>query len=429
MDSNMAALLPILEAIIKTGESGAVAGTAGGSITNLKIQIFAFLALVVKTHQVRALQPVLGKLVTLIVSSIGDRSPKIGAAALGAATELARLLRPSTPQSPTAVNTTGPFIKQIYAATTKCLEKSNADQEIREKGLVCLGNILATAASDLGPDVQTGLQILKDRLRNENTRLIALMTICKIAESPTSAGSNDVFGPFMQEIAFEVGDYLRKSNKPVQAASFVCLEAILRREGANLPLDGCNALVTNLQSSLANPDMHLSRALNCLSALLVAHTDLLATIRQEIMPILLQLICTPSQIYSTASESLLNFFVSYADAGADAHVLVKEIIEVVGKSAGGVQVLYSASKCIGAVQHRVAQTDLKKAADIVTVVGKQLLVSHCVSVLMANPKLTPSNSRLRMQILVQHASDCLPWARSVEASKRNCVNDSRIEFY
>lgn len=377
MESNIAALLPILEAIIKSGEGGAAAGTAGGSITNLKIQVFAFLALLFKTHQLRALQPTLSKLVPLIVSSIADRSPKIGAAALGAAIELMRPLRPSTPQSPAAVSSTGPFVKQIYDATAKCLEKSNADHEIREKGIYCLGDILASAAGDLGADAQVSLNILKERLRNENTRLITLMTICRIADSAATSGSNDIFASFLQDTAFEVGDYLRKSNKPVQAASFVCLEAILKREGQNLPLDGCQALIKNLQTSIANPDIHLSRSLNCLSAILQAHPETPSTVQEEILPTLLQLIASPSQITATASESLLKFFFALVSAGSDAGALVTQLREVAASSHGNIQVIVNVSRCIGSIQHGAAQKDPGQAATIVDMVAKQVTVSSC----------------------------------------------------
>lgn len=374
MESNLTTLIPVLEAVMKSGESGAAAGTAGGSLTSLKIQVFAFLALLFKTHQLRALQPSLAKLVPLIVSSIADRSPKIGAAALGASIELMRLLRPATPQSPAAVSSTGPLVKQIYDATTKCLENSNADQEIREKGIICLGDILASAAGDLGSDVQTGLQILKDRLRNENTRLITLITICRIAESAASTVSDDPFAPFMQETAFEVGDYLRKSNKPVQAASFVCLEAILKREGNALPLKGCQALIKNLQSSIANPDIHLSRSLNCLSIILSAHRDTLSTVEEEVLPTLLQLISAPSQITTTASESLLKFFFALVNAGADAQTLVSQLWEVAAKSSGQIQIIVNVSRCIGSVQQAATQRDASQAARIVDLITKHVSV-------------------------------------------------------
>lgn len=376
MEANIASLVPVLEGILKTGESGAVTGTAGGSITNLKIQVFAFLALIFKVHQLRPLHPVLGRLVPLIVLSVADRSPKIGAAALSAATELVRLLRPSTPQSPTATSGTGSYIKQIYEATVRCLQNANADQEIREKGIVCLGDILASASGDLGTDIQNGLQILKDRLRNENTRLISLITISRVAESAPTEGTNDVLSSFMQETAFEVGDYLRKSNKPVQAASFVCLEAILKREGRSIPLEGSQALVKNLQSSIANPDIHLSRALNCLSAILAAHTETLPAIQEEVLPTLMQLLSTPSQITTTASDSLLRFFSAYVMAGADAQALVKELGDIAVKAGDQLQIIVNVSRCIGSAQHCVAQSDPSKAASIVDMIAQQVQVSE-----------------------------------------------------
>lgn len=368
LESNLSSLVPTIESVLKSSDAGGIGSGASGSSTNLKIQIFTFLALVFRTHPVRALQSSLGKLVPLLVNSIGDRSPKTAAQAFVAAAELVKALSPvassGAPASPSASTNSTTFLRPIFDATVKSLS-TNTDQEVREKGIVCLGDLIVHSGHEFGADLTTALQILKERLRNENTALVTLMTISKIAESPSS--KSPLFGDFVQTIAGEVVPFLRKSNKPIQAASFVCLEALLHRAGDTLPADTCEAVIRNLAPSIATPDIHLYRSLNCISTVLAAEQEsTLSAVQTEILPSVLSLVAAASiSLTGPMLDSLLRFFTAYVSAGGDGQALVKELTEIAANTQNGVQVPMVTSRCIGAIHLVLGSTDSAAAAKIV----------------------------------------------------------------
>ena len=315
----------------------------------------------------------------LLVKNIKDKNvPKIGAAAFGTASELVKLVRPISglpafPMPNGESSSTAAQLSNIFDATTDCLGRSDIDQDIRERGLVCLGDLIIHAGSDFGSDISKALSILKDRLKNENTRLVSLMTLARIAEAPASK-NNPAFGGFMQESAEEVVGFLRKTNKPVQAASFVALESILRRSGSELPSSTAENIVNNLQPSIAQPDIHLPRSLNSLSTLLEAKsTAVVQPVEHNILPAIYELVSGQSAtLTGPATTSLLRFFSAYASAGGNGQNIVTQLKDLATNAKGGVQTQMVASKCIGAIYRVVLENDPKAAEKIVKDVTAKL---------------------------------------------------------
>jgi cullin-associated NEDD8-dissociated protein 1 len=368
LDSSFSTLLPVVQIILKQSDSGSITTHAGGSSTNLKIQVLDFLALVFKTHHLRSIQSSLSNLVPLITSSLTDKSPKVAAQAFVAASELVKLVKPISangPGSPSVMGGNGTQIKSIFDATLTSLSRSDADQEVREKGIVCLGDLVVHCSADFGGDLQRALALLKERLRNENTRLVALQTIAKIADAP-SAHKNVLYGSFLQDVAAEVVTFLRRNNKPVQAASFATLETILNKSGDSLPADTCEAIVSNLQPSIANPDIHLARSLNAISTVLDIHQDCVTTVESDVLPSVYELVASSSASTSGVTlEALRRFFAAYVSAGGDASDTVIAINDLAAASKGGLQVSVNASKCIGAIFGVAVEKDQAAAKKIV----------------------------------------------------------------
>lgn len=364
LDSSVPSLLTAMEAVLKSSDS---ASGSSGSSTYLKIQVYSLLALVFKTHPLRSLQPHLSKIATMLVNGIEDKSPKIGAQALIAAAEFVKLIKPATngATSPGAQSpSTTAYTKSIYDATIKSLSRTDTDPEVRDRGIVCLGDLLLHAGSDFGSELDKGLQILKERLGNENTTLVTLMTLSKIADSPVSEGP--LFTPFMRDVAAEVVNFLRRNNKPIQAASFVCLEAVLRRVGSTLSAEVYNSIISALQVSIANPDIHLPRSLNSVSTVLDSHQDAVASVDEAILPSVYDLLASPIvQVQGPALESLLRFFASYVGAGGDASSAVKQLTSLAKEASGGVQLPMVSARCIAAIYSCVVESDRKQADKII----------------------------------------------------------------
>lgn len=376
LDSQTGPLFSVIETILKSSDSGSSHGSSSASTTSLKIQVYAFLSLLFRTHGLRAVQPHLQKFAPLLVKSISDKgTPKIGAAAFGAAGDLVKLLRPASglPSSPMPngeSSSVASHLRAIFDATTACLSRSDIDQEVRDRGLVCLGDLIIHAGADFGSDVSRALIILKERMRNENTRLVGLMTLARIAEAPQSNNAN--FGAFLQESAAEVVDFLRKTNKPVQAASYVCLEAILRRCGADLSVDTAANIVKNLQPAVVRPDMNLARSVNSLSTLLEAKAgEVVQSVETEIVPSVFELVAAQSpSLTSPAVASLLRFFAAYVAAGGNGPAAVTQLRDL--STRANLQTQMVASKCIGAVYRVASESDNKAAEEILKDITSKL---------------------------------------------------------
>lgn len=369
LDSQTGPLFTVIETILKSADSGSSHGTSSASTTSLKIQVYSFLSLFFRTHSLRSVHPHLAKLTPLLVKSIENRNiPKIGAAAFGTASDLVKLVKPLSglPASPMPNgDSSASQLRSIFDATVDCLSRSGIDQDIRERGLVCLGDLVIHAGPDFGSDISKALTILKDRLRNENTRLVSLITLSRIAEAPGS--KNPQFGSFLQESADEVVGFLRKTNKPVQAASFVCLEAILRRSGSELSATTSENIVKGLQPSIVTPDIHLSRSLNSLSTLLEAKADaVVQPVEKEILPHIYELVSGHSAtLTGPATVSLMKLFSAYVAAGGNGPHAVAQLRDLATNAKGGVQTQMIASKCIGAIYRVVLESDPKAAEKIV----------------------------------------------------------------
>lgn len=77
-----------------------------------------------------------------------------------------------------------PFIGQIYDCTLQKLRSQEVDQEVKERAIACMGEILANMGDILNNELKVCLPIFLERLRNEVTRLSAVKALISIAASP-----------------------------------------------------------------------------------------------------------------------------------------------------------------------------------------------------------------------------------------------------
>lgn len=81
-------------------------------------------------------------------------------------------------------NEFSPFIGQIYGCTLQKLRSQEVDQEVKERAIACMGQILANMGDILNNELNVCLPIFLERLRNEVTRLSAVKALISIAASP-----------------------------------------------------------------------------------------------------------------------------------------------------------------------------------------------------------------------------------------------------
>ncbi|KAI7858974.1 armadillo-type protein [Circinella umbellata] len=316
--------------------------------SNLKIEVLTFLRQLFRNHPAHVLHPYLKRLSLPIIHTLSDRFYKITSEAFLLCIELIKVIRPMKRNSVTGeYDIAGlnpdyqPYIKEIYTVTIKILGTSDADQEVKERSIMCLGALLAQAGDVLQDEQREAWDMFLERLRNEVTRLITVRTLAIICQSPVAAG------PELERCVLvavdEIGALLRKNNRSLRVASAECLRVLIQKFGQLIPDESCKNLLAELIPLISDNDLHLlPLALRTIEALIVAKPGSVQNIKEAILPSLFQLIQSPL-LQGASLESLLNLFAALARASpADYQVLVNGLIEpllnveTTGVSAGGV---------------------------------------------------------------------------------------------
>ncbi len=75
-----------------------------------------------------------------------------------------------------------PFVLPIYTAALQRLRAADIDQEVKERAITCMGQVVGSLGDTLLPKLSECMPILVDRLRNEITRLTAVRAVTQIAK-------------------------------------------------------------------------------------------------------------------------------------------------------------------------------------------------------------------------------------------------------
>ncbi|GAA5846966.1 hypothetical protein JCM9279_006969 [Rhodotorula babjevae] len=373
LESQVPALVTRVEQALRTSEGG-----LSGAATSLKIEVLAFLALVFRTHHVRAFADELDRVVPLVADSIQDRFNKIAAEAFSTAAALVRVLRPvgpaasSSSSSPLSAEQTQPYLAQLYAATMTKVAGSDADEDVKARGMSTLGVLLAHSGDSLPPtDLEAALAFLKDRLANEVQRVTAVRTVGLVAASPLASGA--AVDAWAAQCTPDVAALLRKVHRPLKLAAFEALGALLSRVGADLSSATADALLTDLAPLLdaQGDDVTLvPHALATLVALLDTGADDVAShVEQHALDRVVALAVSPllSASAGTATEGLVAFFEAYVRApGADGAEVVDRLVAAGGDA--DVAAVGVVARCVGAVvkvQGKLASKVVKEQEKVV----------------------------------------------------------------
>ncbi|KAG2206299.1 hypothetical protein INT47_007313 [Mucor saturninus] len=318
------------------------------SSSNLKIEILYFLRLFFRYHNAQSIQPYISRLAPAVIKAVSDKFYKISSEAFLVCIELIKAIRPiyvdpktSGYQISTIANEHIVFINEIYQITLQVLNTSDADQEVKERSIMCLGTLL-TQVSDVLQDKQTqAYDVLLERLNNEVTRLISVKTLTIVSQSPVAAG--DALLRCVLVAVDELSLLLRKSNRPLRIASLECLTILVNRFGEHISTASFSRLLSELKPLISDTDLHLlPLALKTVQSILSLSPASINEVKLYITPSLFELIRSPL-LQGAALDSLLNLFAAFAKASpSDYQALVKGLVDPLldvntsGVSAGGV---------------------------------------------------------------------------------------------
>uniref|UniRef100_A0A672QHV5 Cullin-associated NEDD8-dissociated protein 1-like n=1 Tax=Sinocyclocheilus grahami TaxID=75366 RepID=A0A672QHV5_SINGR len=198
--------------------------------SNMKIDALAFLNVLLSSHKPEIFQPHISVILPPVIQCVEDPFYKITSEALQVTQQIVKLMRPL--DKPVSFDAK-PYIKNVFACTSKRLRAADIDQEVKERAIFCMGHILSHFGDQLGGDLQPTLQIFLERLKNEITRLVTVKTLTLVASSPLKIDLR----PILTEGIPMLGSFLRKNQRALKLNTTTAL----------------NVMVTNYSDSFKPP--------------------------------------------------------------------------------------------------------------------------------------------------------------------------------
>lgn len=258
---------PVTEEVLASsaGTSSSLS-TAGGSASatpsTLRIAALRLISDTCRSHMSTTLQPYLSTVVAAVTSAVHDRFYKISSEALRAAEELVKTL--TSPRLENAVEgELRQALDKLYEVIIERGSANDADAEVRQRAIHALGVLVsrtsaANGSSLLSPEKRkAALDVLRDRLKNETTRLAAVRAIDKVAAHLTVPSQLDDI--WVQNVALELASQLRKANRSLRASSIVALKHLVLSGACKDRLKPATiqGIVMALMPAILNSDTHL----------------------------------------------------------------------------------------------------------------------------------------------------------------------------
>ncbi|KAK0135024.1 Cullin-associated NEDD8-dissociated protein 1 [Merluccius polli] len=238
------------------------------SSSNLKIDALACLYVVLCNHPAAAFHPHVSALVPPLVACVGDPFYKITSEALLVTQQLVKVIRPLDSHLGSSESfDPSPYIDDVFNCTIKRLKAADIDQEVKERAISCMGQIICNLGDHLPNELPGTLLIFLERLKNEITRLTTVKALTLIAGSRLSIDLRPVLPDAIPILA----SFLRKNQRALKLCTLAALDILLRNYSSAVTPAMVDAVLAELPPLISESDMHVSQmALSFLSTL--AHT-------------------------------------------------------------------------------------------------------------------------------------------------------------
>uniref|UniRef100_A0AAR2IKA1 TOG domain-containing protein n=1 Tax=Pygocentrus nattereri TaxID=42514 RepID=A0AAR2IKA1_PYGNA len=278
------------------------------SSSNLKIDALSCLYVILCNHQPQVFHPHVQALVPPVVACVGDPFYKITSEALLVTQQLVRVIRPL---DQTDAFDASPYISDLFACTIKRLKAADIDQEVKERAISCMGQIICNLGDSLGTDLPGTLHIFLERLKNEITRLTTVKALTLIAGSPLKIDLRPILGEAVPILA----SFLRKNQRALKLSTLAALDILVKNYSDSVTPAMIDAVLAELPPLISESDMHVSQmAISFLTTLARVHPDSLSKISGSILAELIALVRSPL-LQGGALSAMLEFFQALVATG------------------------------------------------------------------------------------------------------------------
>ncbi|ESO96201.1 hypothetical protein LOTGIDRAFT_202232, partial [Lottia gigantea] len=278
------------------------------SSSNMKIDTLSFVNCILTHHPPTVFHSHINVLVPPIVHAVGDPFYKITSEALLVTQQLVKVLRPL--DSPVQFDYK-PYVGDLYQCTLKRLKASDIDQEVKERAISCMGQIISNLGDCLNNELKECLPIFLERLKNEITRLTSVKAHTMIASSPLKIDIR----PILDEGVPILASFLRKNQRALKLSTLICLDVLVKNYGQALTSSMINDMMKEMPALINENDLHVSQlTLQLLTSIARVHKSSIPNIQGEILSQILILIQSPL-LQGGALNALLEFFQAVVQLG------------------------------------------------------------------------------------------------------------------
>uniref|UniRef100_A0A8C0BGV7 Cullin associated and neddylation dissociated 2 (putative) n=1 Tax=Buteo japonicus TaxID=224669 RepID=A0A8C0BGV7_9AVES len=212
------------------------------SSSNMRIDTLSFLHVLLCNHQPEVFHPHIKSLLPPVVTCIGDPFYKITSEALLVTQQLVKVIRPL---DRSCTFDAKPYVKDLFAGTLKRLKAADIDQEVKERAISCMGQIIYNLGDHLSTDLQPTLKIFLERLKNEITRLTTVKALTLIASSPLKIDLRPILGEGFPILA----SFLRKNQRALKLSTLTALDILVKNYSDRGALNLMKQLTAPIYSS------------------------------------------------------------------------------------------------------------------------------------------------------------------------------------
>ncbi|XP_059481550.1 cullin-associated NEDD8-dissociated protein 1 isoform X2 [Neocloeon triangulifer] len=319
------------------------------SSSNMKIDTLSFISCLVASHEPTVFHQHIPALLPPVIAAVRDGFYKITAEALLVLQQLVQVVRPMDRHCNFDFK---PFTAELYECTLQRLRAADIDQEVKERAISCMGQIICNLGDYLQAELPTCLPIILDRLRNEITRLTTVKALTKVAGSPLHINLQPVLVDAMPIL----GSFLRKNQRALKLATLTLLDVLVRSYNKVMHQSQLTAVIVELPPLLSESDLHIAQlTLTLLTSVAQTLPLALGNIGSEILPEILVLVKSPL-LQGAALASMLDFFQALVQANLPGlgfcelvMLLRQPVLTDQMASSLHKQALHSLAKCVAAI--------------------------------------------------------------------------------
>ncbi|KAI9731003.1 MAG: hypothetical protein M1834_005464 [Cirrosporium novae-zelandiae] len=309
---------------------GVASSATGGT---LRVEALDLLSTLGATHSTKPMQAFVGKIVPAITAAVTDSYFKVSIAGLRAAEQFIKILTP--PSCTDADSGNEKQLVGLYDVIFDCISSVETDAEVRQQAIHALGVLLARTSGIQGTKFlpsekrSSALDLIRDRLKNETTRISAVRAIKLIASAATDPG--DFSAGWVGEVALELGAQLRKADRALRGSSLMALKCLCLNPAVSKVLD--SQIVKDLTDLLAplltvNDLQLLGPALRILASLAPVSPENVMT------DDMIKVLC---HILRSSQQALLG-------SALDAYLV---LVQVIGEQSAGSKLMHSLLQEVG----------------------------------------------------------------------------------